>query len=118
MNCLSFTLLVGILLGTILNCYGQSDIIQQKTKDEAQKQIIKDNPIVNFDSTSSRGGSSGIDITPYKGNNPFSNQIFDRIWQGYDVNSDSKNGFSDMKKRVSFVSFKIFIILIVHARIQ
>uniref|UniRef100_A0A0N5BJ55 SCP domain-containing protein n=1 Tax=Strongyloides papillosus TaxID=174720 RepID=A0A0N5BJ55_STREA len=41
----------------------------------------------------------GFDINKYKGNNTFSNKIFDYIWKGYDYDSDKQNKFVDMKKR-------------------
>uniref|UniRef100_A0A0K0FXA7 CAP domain-containing protein (inferred by orthology to a human protein) n=1 Tax=Strongyloides venezuelensis TaxID=75913 RepID=A0A0K0FXA7_STRVS len=43
--------------------------------------------------------NGGFDITPYKGNNTFSNKIFDEVWDNYNYDTDSRYGFTDMKKR-------------------
>uniref|UniRef100_A0A0N5BJE1 SCP domain-containing protein n=1 Tax=Strongyloides papillosus TaxID=174720 RepID=A0A0N5BJE1_STREA len=42
----------------------------------------------------------GFDMSSIKGNNEFSNKIFDKIWEGFNYESDSKNGFKDMKDRI------------------
>uniref|UniRef100_A0A0K0FJA1 CAP domain-containing protein (inferred by orthology to a human protein) n=1 Tax=Strongyloides venezuelensis TaxID=75913 RepID=A0A0K0FJA1_STRVS len=42
----------------------------------------------------------GFDISSVKGNNEFSNKIFDKIWEGFNYESDSKSGFKDMKDRI------------------
>uniref|UniRef100_A0A0K0FXA8 CAP domain-containing protein (inferred by orthology to a human protein) n=1 Tax=Strongyloides venezuelensis TaxID=75913 RepID=A0A0K0FXA8_STRVS len=44
-------------------------------------------------------GYGGFDISKYKGNNKFSNKIFDQIWKGYNYDSDKQNKFVDMKRR-------------------
>uniref|UniRef100_A0A0N5BK12 SCP domain-containing protein n=1 Tax=Strongyloides papillosus TaxID=174720 RepID=A0A0N5BK12_STREA len=50
--------------------------------------------------------NGGFDITPYKGNNTFSNMIFDKVWAKYNYDKDSRNGFTNMKKRFLIESNK------------
>uniref|UniRef100_A0A0K0EKU6 SCP domain-containing protein n=1 Tax=Strongyloides stercoralis TaxID=6248 RepID=A0A0K0EKU6_STRER len=112
----SFSLL--ILLGLIYHSYTQSISYSYRyengkliytyngndydTKEAMEDAIQRDYPdkIFTFGGDNNNGKKRKIDISKWKGNNTFSNKIFDEIWEGYNYDNDKAKNFKVMKTKL------------------